>query len=192
VELDPNTTATLLRRPDIKIDATNASYQDTRTFCAFLEFAISRMKKLKIVPTEKRPYLLFADGHKTRPTLQSLELCIKLHLKLFLYPPHSTTIYKPLDQIFQVFHNDCTICKADWRKSRTTVVEGTRPKHIPIASQATIGLMIEVITYRRWSAYAQCGFFASGANLSKININKFMPDVNDPPDVSIHRCNRGG
>ena len=136
-------------------------------------------KGLKL--TVDKPLMLTTDGHKSRFGIAAMEYCIENHISVYLLPPHASTLFQPLDQLFAGFHAAYARQLAVWKKDNQAPDSAIKPE--PSRGTA-VELMVAVIMSGWFSvskhrgAWDKCGLYLRGVDMAKaVPDSKCLPSA---------------
>jgi hypothetical protein len=164
----------------IQFNHTGSSYQDGDTFVTFLVMVAKVLDHYEIEHTAVKPYGLLTDGHKSRYCIAALRKAKELHISLYFFPPHATTLYQPLDKLFDSWHKKYSEKLEAWR---TDTQKAKASVHPPVPPRsACVGFAIELVVDGWLSdnqiefGFEQCGITMHWFDETMIPNHLLMPE----------------
>jgi hypothetical protein len=163
------------------LDFTKTSYQTNDSFLRYLRVFQDFLEQEGIQGTAEKRIFLLSDGAKTRFSLAALRFMDDHHIVLYLFPPHATMLYQPLDKLYQDWHSAYKIQLDRWceriRKSR-------KLKYRPMPNRSDMLEMILQAILEGWHsvaalcrAWEACGFTSEGFDVHQISEDDLLPEV---------------
>jgi hypothetical protein len=165
----------------VQFNHTTSSFQDGESFVTFLRLVTKALDNAGVEHTSDKPYGLMTDGHKSRFNIIAMRQAKELNISLYFLPPHVTTIYQPLDKVFDAWHKLYSGKLKAWRNGEQVC---TGSVHKPIPSKPVgVGFVIELIVQgwltdkEKVFAFEQCGIPMDGFDPDRIDKSQMMPEV---------------
>ena len=167
---------------NINFNSTAKSYQTGSSLVHLLQNMVRVLAAAGLTPTADRPLCLTTDGHKSRFGVAAMEFCIANNISVYLLPPHASTLFQPLDQLFAALHVRYGVRLKAWKAANMT--PGSAIKPTPSRGNA-VEILVKVIADGWFNgrqlgrAWDNTGFYRDG-----VDVARAVPDSKCLPSES--------